>query len=325
MLERWFFKNRSEWNSVPGWCSAYSRVGQSIAQYKPRDKRLVLGVATTTRAYAAAFIAFGIIHQRARETAVVLEEDHFLALCELKPGTAVTYLDTDDDKLRDAVFEGCEEKYGRRYIRIRKNCAHKADLLPQSFATRVQVSSKESLDLPKHQRGRSVVAEGGILTACLSEIEPFDYCLNSRLECVLIGNKTALYREVKHTPFAICGESGEFCEGVLQDIVRVRQLVGDGLGYRASVRSEREANLAPDLKNLPRVVLFDGASGFLKWRDLWRESHWVVMLDRTEAGFEEAVTAFNRECLENRSSPMSPTLPELPSQIDVLAYEENRG
>ena len=323
MLEQWCFEYRREWRKLPLWCTAYSVLGCAIAAYGSQDKRLVAGLATPTRAYAAAFVALGVVYRRANEPVAALEEDdHFLALCGLEPGTAVSYL--ENGKLKDAVFEGYEEKYGQFYLRIRKNADHCIDYVPPACATRVQVSSKEGVKLSKHQRGRAVVEEGGLLTSCLGGLEPFDYCLNSRLEGVLIGNKAALYQEVKHTTFAIRGEKGDFCKGALQDVVRVRQLVGDGLGYRTSVHSEREAALVSDAESPPRVVIFDGASSFLKWRDAWRASHWVVVLDRTETGFEEAVNALNRECLENRSSLTPPPLPAPPPQVDMLSYEEAR-
>ena len=323
MFEDWYFRLNGVWKSLPQWCFAYRTIGQNIATRQHNERRLVLGLSTATRAYAAAFVALGTVEQRASECVVSPEaDDHFLELCSLEPGTAVSYLDTEDDRLKDAIFEGYEERYDKFYIRIRKNCDHRVDLLPPNFAARVQLSDKKMVKLPKHQRGR-LIEENELLTACLGNINPFDYYTKSRLECLVIGNKKLLFEEFEHTYLCVPKQKGGFCEGTLQDVVRVRQLIKDGLGYRASVHSDREGGL-PDSKPLPHLVLFDGASGFLKWRDEWRHAHWIVILDRTEARFEEAVNALNRECLENRLDNRAPCLPEPPTHVEALAYEEAR-
>ena len=45
------------------------------------------------------------------------------------------------------------------------------------------------------------------------------------------------------------------------------------------------------------LVVFDGAGGFLKWRDKWAHCNWIVILDRTEPRFTEAVQVVNEKYL----------------------------
>jgi hypothetical protein len=144
------------------------------------------------------------------------------------------------------------------------------------------------------------------------------------LECVLVGNKKALCYELEQTSFAVQMEGKLFSQGRLQDILRVRELLGDGEGYRASLMSDRIKQISLPKSHRPFITLFDGAAGFLRWRDYWRDSNWLVVLDRTESGFDEAVAALNKEYRSNYIDGVLPDVSYLPTQVDVLAYEEYR-
>ena len=72
-------------------------------------------------------------------------------------------------------------------------------------------------------------------------------------------------------------------------------------------------------------MIFESGSGFLKWRDAWRHSDWVVLFDQTEAEFDVAVQAFNEEYI------MSPAddreirgFPYNPAYIPTSMYKEER-
>jgi hypothetical protein len=48
-------------------------------------------------------------------------------------------------------------------------------------------------------------------------------------------------------------------------------------------------------------VVFDGALGFLRWGQLWHGRHQVIMLDRTEPYFDDAISAINTRFSQNRT------------------------
>jgi hypothetical protein len=276
-------------------------------------------LAVPTRAYGAAFAAAGYVLARAELPVEQLDcTDHFLRLCNLPPQTPVTY--RERDRLLKATIEGYEQQFGSSYIVIHVNCEHAKRKVPASLATNIQISGKQFTKLPKHQAGRVVLDDIPFLRACNVNLNIRDFCLYSRLDTTIIGNKKALLDEL-NTPLAA---RTRVCKGTLQDILRVKERVTDGLGYRTSLRSEQGGNVKPDASETPRLVIFDGAAGFLKWRTMWRESDWMVVLDKTETRFEEAVVTLNQEYVDNHLDSSALQLPDMPIAVDMLTYEEKR-
>ena len=70
-------------------------------------------------------------------------------------------------------------------------------------------------------------------------------------------------------------------------------------------------------------VVFDGAHGFLKWGEAWQRRHQVVILDRTETYFDDAISAVNARFSQNRIGGEA-ALPECdaPPGGEVLAFRE---
>jgi hypothetical protein len=298
VLDGWHYYHNHCWSGIPAWCKAYGKLGKTISDYQNSNRRLVIGLAVPTRAYVAAFVALGLILERSTLSDQTDPEVHFRNLCEAKPGTAVWY--KEGERQKKAVLEGCEERYGRLYLALRLNCNHEEHLLPSALAINVQLSDKEIVRLPKHQKGRLIPSEDTLLGACLNGVSVFDYCTTSRLDGVFIGNKKQLCHEFEMTPFAVRSEGESFAQGRLQDILRVRELLGEGEGCRTSLISDRtKPNSVMAAGETPPLMLFDGAPGFLKWRDYWRGSHWLIVLDKTESGFYEAVAALNQEYRNN--------------------------
>lgn len=322
MLEHWFYKRDDDWYHLPDWCRAYSALGQAAAKYNPKGRRLTVGLAAPTRAYGAVFASVGYVLARAELPVEQIDcTDHFLRLCNLPPQTPVTY--RESDRVLRAILEGYEEHCGTSYIVIRINSGHAKRKVPVNLATNIQISNKDIIKLPKHQAGKRALSDSSLLSACKVNFDIREFCLRSRLDVTIIGNKTVLFHEL-NIPLAAKDEGGEFRTGTLSEVLRVREHVTSGLGYRTSLRSERDGSVTPDPKGVPPVVIFDSAAGFLKWRDMWRESSWIVILDKAETGFEQAVATLNQEYINSHLDDTALSLPELPPGVDVLAYEEQK-
>ncbi|MBS3968348.1 MAG: hypothetical protein KGZ60_13905 [Truepera sp.] len=322
MLENYLYEHGGTWQRIPQWCNGFVALGQTIARRNSDDTRLVVGLAVPTRAYGAAFAAAGYVLARAELPVEQLDcTDHFLRLCNLPPQTPVIY--RENDRLLKGTIEGYEQHYGSAYIVVRVNREHAKRKVPAFLATNIQISGKRFAKLPKHQTGRVVLDDIPLLRACKVNLAIRDFCLYPRLDATIIGNKKALLDEL-NTPLAARTVDDEFCRGTLQDILRLKERVTDGLGYRTSLRSEQGGNVKPDANETPRLVIFDGAAGFLKWRTMWRESDWIVMLDKTETRFEEAVVTLNQEYVSDRLDSSALQFPDMPIAVDMLAYEEKR-
>ena len=75
----------------------------------------------------------------------------------------------------------------------------------------------------------------------------------------------------------------------------------------------------------PACVIFDGASGFLKWRHNWRSSDWLVLLDRTDLRCLDGATAVNDE-YESRSLALATELSSVPrpESVELTAFYGRR-
>ena len=70
-------------------------------------------------------------------------------------------------------------------------------------------------------------------------------------------------------------------------------------------------------------VVLDGALGFLKWGQMWHGRHQVVILNRTEPYFDDAISAINTRFSQNRTDG-EVVLPgtDAPPGGEVLAFRE---
>jgi hypothetical protein len=108
----------------------------------------------------------------------------------------------------------------------------------------------------------------------------------------------------------------------LSDVLRIRKLLHAGQPYRSEVVSSIGRRAPTDVGNdVPFAVVFDGATGFLKWRHLWPQANWVVALDHTEPRCDEAAAAVDA-LYQDRAvgGPVPLLLPELPGRVDLAAF-----
>jgi len=84
------FQKDGSWQPLPHWAQFYIKLGSQLAKTPKVDTRLVVGIAAPTRAYAAAFLALGMVLQKAAD-AVVHEDakEHFQYLSSFDRGTPV--------------------------------------------------------------------------------------------------------------------------------------------------------------------------------------------------------------------------------------------
>lgn len=166
--------------------------------------------------------------------------------------------------------------------------------------------------------------ELAFLSSCLSEGLAGELIAYSRTDCLIIGSKGQLRREARDTRFAVQDTNSRFVEGSLNMLVRMHELLSDSSAHRAVLCSS--AGSPADLKPIispPTAVIFSGATSFLRWRNSWRESHWIVLLDRTEPHFAEAVRELNQEYIRRRAEEEpSELLPALPTGVEAVCYHE---
>jgi hypothetical protein len=114
-----------------------------------------------------------------------------------------------------------------------------------------------------------------------------------------------------------------YAEGQLQDVLRVNRFVTPQQSHRTAlvpVGSEPSSDL---ISSVEMGVVFDGAIGFLKWGAAWRRRHQVIVLDRTDPFFEDAIAAINARFSQNGMDDGC-VMPEgdAPPGSEILAFRE---
>ena len=312
----WYYKHEREWQPLPEWALLYISLGKHITQLNNLD--LVIGLSIPTRYYAAILISLGISLAHVNKPIVKSDLlEHFTKLCNSPQGTPIIY--HEDNRLRRGSLEGYTKQNDITRVKIHLGKTEK-QYIPLCIANRIQLSH-ENLSSPNlRKRSKILKYEDSLLYAFMDKSSATTYQMESRLECTIVGDKNRLLREACE-PLAVQPENKSRFPGKIQDLLRIYQKAQEG--YRTDIQSDRTKNLAPKHNEVSPITIFDSASGFLKWRDNWQQSQWVVLLDRTETAFEEAVNTLNREsCNHLYLSDNEPiNLPEPPQGVDMLVYK----
>jgi len=323
-LPRLYYEHSSGWLPLPYWGQFFLEVGARLARYPIRPCRCVLGLAVPTKAYAAALTATGVATSLALASRFTPadEADHAERLRHLRQGTPLIY--RKGNKYTKGVFDRWYVENSVQYVRLRTGrFGNEAISIPQGLLLGVDILRNAAFKLPRRQTMRDIVSnkELNFLSSCLGDRLAHEIIAYSRLDCLIIGSKEQLRREACDTRLAIKSTRSHLIEGSLNMLARTRELLGDSSAHRSAVYSSASSNQV-FMDKPPTVVIFNGATGFLRCRDLWRSSHWIVLLDRTEPRFQEAVEVLNQEYMQRADEVPSESLPVLPKGIEAIWYNE---
>lgn len=314
-----------EWTPLPNWGTFFIELGRRVAEWETGSNRLVVALAIPTRAYAAALTAFGVVVTRATLSNSQIEDTnkYFERLCNLPQGTPVTF--SKKSRKFKAFYEGVDKISGQRRLRIRVESSDTGGLtylVGLENAHNIKIRTTPIRNLPKKQKGRKIFNHSKFIEEVLGA-EMANTCLNeSQIDFIIVGKINILKKEITKNNFA--GSPSFEKIGVLQDVLRVRHfLSADNPAYRSEVFSvtHRKRSRLSD-GTIPFVTIFDGASSFIKWRDDWRSSHWIILLDRTEIHFQEAVDIVNQDYINRVDETKIQNLPSLPPGVELVNYQE---
>lgn len=326
-----------EWMPLPSWAHFYTDVGAAAASTRCADTRLVVGLAVPTRAYAAAFTALGVV-LGAAESSGMDEEDkeYFEQLYRTRPGTSVRFFDEKAGRIKRGVLSGTDTVDGKRVLRIQvtrtardteRRGGSQTYLVSMESARKITLADGENWQLSATQSGRRVSGETTLSGALLDAGKARRFVTGSSFDCAILGEASILRKEIKETRVAVGDPVVNGSKDHLQDVLRVRRFGGVGQPYRSRVIPTATWKRRASLKGpKPKVAVFDGAAAFLKWRDHWRESNWVVILDRTQRLFESAAATLNEAYAANRLRDASlKAIGQVPAGVELLAFEEAAG
>lgn len=309
-----------EWVPLPEWARFYINLGEAVASYNMNQGRLVLGLAIPTRAFAASLIAAGIVATLSRVPVTSLDEnEYFNHFCTLETGTPLVY--RCRNRVFQAVFDGVTEFEGEKRIRLRITNPRGGNLTALLNANQSMgvTKAKTKHKLPKSQGGRKILADDRFTRSLLPDgVDVYEFASSSRLECLIVGRVKSFYSEAIKTQFAAKSDN-KFLVGNLQALLRIRKF-SPRQPYRSDIYHLGQRNAAAP-STLPKFVLFDGSQAYLQCRHFLRQSPWIILLDRTDRSFHEAVHFVN-DGYARRTGQGALQIPAFSSGIEGIVYEE---
>jgi hypothetical protein len=315
------FKSNKEWQPLPVWARFFLSLGESFANTNVGEKRYTAALALPTRSYATALIGSGFSHAnllfRSYEDSEYIKFIH-----SLPEGTSVKFF--DNGKVKKAIKKNLQDYNGILLVGIQIEGGTTQYIRPENVH-KIEVTDKSYNHLPNRQKGRTIMPPSQLLNALMSD-KAYDYVYQTRIEGVVVGSKNILQQE-SILPLAILSKNTkqEF-QGNLNDIFRVEGFNPSNAGHRFLMHtSSNNDPITMSLDNpFPNsVVIFDGALGFVKWKEMYKTQNWVVVLDHTDSNFSDAVSQINSEYAYRSESTIKKTLPLLPNGVEMMFFERD--
>lgn len=319
------FEDSGNWSSLPVWAEYFINIGRQIVLSPKTESRMVTALIVPTRAYAAVFISLGVV---VSEAALMNSDSplvHFENLLGLPPGSPVIYRPGKGKVLKGLILR--QEEGDGKTIRVQVNSkagGGLTHLIKESHAHQVQPAGGGVVKLPKDQKPNKKRIANTFVDLLLGENDPVQLRLKSKGVCALVGHKKPLDQEIRKTPFSVLVNGESYVKGNIQDILRLNEFVTPQQSHRSILIPIGSNPPSPDLvSGVEFGVVFDGAKGFLKWGNIWQKQHLVIVLDRTETHFDEAIAAINTRFSQNRiKGEVEIPKEDPPSGTEVLAFLE---
>jgi hypothetical protein len=311
------FAHEQEWLSLSGWASFFLGLGESLADISIENNRYAVALALPTRSYATALLGSGFSYanllHHSYEDAEYLEY-----IYSLPEGTSIKFY--DNGKVIKAIKKDVLEYNGKLHIGIQIEGTATKYILPQN-AHKIEIVDRDYERLPNKQMGRSVIPPSELLLELLTD-KASEFVYRTRIDGIVVGIKNTLSEEAQ-LPLAISiKDKRRMREGRLSDLFRIEGFNPRNVGHRYILHSSNSKSGVPSTSDLTpdAPVLFDGALGFLKWREMYRHCHWVVFLDHTDINFQNAVSEINREYINRSDAVINHSLPPLPNGIEMMFF-----
>ncbi|MBZ0319098.1 MAG: hypothetical protein K8L91_21970 [Anaerolineae bacterium] len=321
-LPQIYYNDKNNFQLLPEWAYCYMDLGYKLASAVCTGYRIVVGVSAPTRAFACCLVTTGIAIAKANSASDSddLQIRHILSL---KRGTSV-HVRMDNNRKVRGVIEALKEQNGLQQIVIRTADAETRWFPLHRYASRITVAEHDVNIPEKQQRGRLLDSPSDFLQGCIGAKAAQNYILDSSFEALLVGKESFIRHEACDVPFW-CNSLGKsvWAKGCLQDIMRVRSFSGANKSFRTQCMSY--ASDAPEKRiesRDPPIVVFDGAVAFLKHAQRFTKSHQIVLLDRTERQFTDAIALMNQNYAYRSDVDFKfPIL--IPDGIEMMIYWEH--
>ena len=315
---------------LPEWATFFLRIGLKLAEKRADNNDLEsLVLSVPCRDLAASLITFGLIKGRSTVLNETDNDEHFRMLRNLPLGTALYFIEKNIKK--PAMHVGYDQKTDAIQVRTTIGTAKTGSITRHFYkegCDKLQLSGQEvPLPIGTERKGGRLVAHRGFLEAVLEKTDINAFTSDLEPEAVILGSKNLLLEEMTKEQFSFAGKN---ITGSLDDLIRFRSGSFRGSNFGAFIAprdgegSKRLARLV-DLKSAP-FVIFDSPKSFLYWRRSWQDSNWIIILNRTETAYQEAVISINEQVARNEQSRLMDEIARLgiPSGIELISFSRKR-
>jgi len=311
---------------LPAWGRFFVHLGLALSARLEDNVRFVTALAVPTRSYAAALTALGVIVSRSSSPVERRSSaEHFKQLLQVDKGTPVSIL--KNGVSHKGVSEGPYQIGDRIWLRVRLRGGELGawKLVQESDALNVEIVESEDENIPKRITGRLVPPISAFARNIITPDSVPTFVTVSRLDCIIVGRLAKLTAEIAESRFATRGErNGDFTEGRLQDVIRVRSLLDASEHFRSEILSSAGQGALKMAQSAPTVV-FDGSASFLRSRGWFETANWIILLDRTESDFADAMMLCNQEYTKRRIDDLKlDEMPPVPIGVDLISYYESQ-
>jgi len=318
-----YYEKREQWYPLPQWGEFFFELGYALGLQDEPEKRVIAGLALPTRAYAASLVAAGVVTGRLSSPSDANDAlRRFQQVTTLDTGTILYY--RSGGKRKKVSYEGLDMNDNDLHIKLRTGDGE-LRLIPPSLGLQIEIPRQKFTSLPKlsHRQGNATLSP--FLAHFLDEKAGRTSMMQSYLECIIFGSIGRVEGEVFNARFAVRDSKGGFIPGTLQDIIRLRKFSTGGNTYRSDVYYVHHKEELEAYRDIPAVIVFDGAKSFLTWNAYWHFPHCIIILDQTEPDFDVAVDEFNQAFIKNHLDDMTFELPaKIPKEVPLSIYQETR-
>jgi len=304
-----------DWVPLAAWARFFVALGNTLGTSQADNFRKVIAISIPTRALAAGFCALGVVLTRVRVKSHADPLAHFERLRSLPEGTVVFY-HVSPTKKRRCRFGGLASENGKEYAVVEDANTLRC-FVPPPLCQKIEPLEGTMDEPPEKAKTLNVSVNGEFLAALLGRAKVDEFLRYSRIDCVIAGIESELRADMMGAVLGIATGRNGIVQGCLQDVLRVRRFLGQG-PHKSDVVPTR--SLLAGASDLPRapVVIFDGAAPLLRAPAPSTPGWLVVILDRTETRFADAVAEINRR----RAGGTPLTLLPPPDGVELVAFGE---
>lgn len=314
----YFQRNGGEDHRIPEWGEFFFNLGNSLEEIDIKNQRYTIALALPTRSYAAAFIGAGIACAK-----ILLNSDdaseYVENLYSLPEGTSILYF--DNGRRKKAIKKEVIEYNGIRLLGVQIE-GHTTIYLKPENINKIELTQNNFTQLPNKQNGYAVPPPSDLAKAILGN-RTHEFVYRTRIEGIVVGSRNSLQEEAYiELSTTLDSESNHF-RGFLSDLFRVKGFNPLNVGHRFILQSPSANN--PDIDGLQNIpanspVLYDGALGFLKWKEMHSTRNWIIILNHTETHFSNAASQLNQDYIYRAEKQKKIHFPSIPSGMEVMFF-----